>query len=107
MSRFTLYHLMSEFARDAYTRVETSLSRYTLVATVEAHCHQEVFELTNHGVPGRVDNWTDGACVIELFTPKNRTWSTSVGDVVSDETGTCYRCEPSGWTIIVVDEGMK
>lgn len=97
METFTVWHLMNEFTRDAYTTVETRLSRYTLVATVEAPCHQAVFQLTNHGVPGEVDNWTDGPSVVELFTPKARTRSTSVGDLVSDEFGKFYRVEGMGW----------
>lgn len=98
--RFTVYHLMSEFTRDAYTRVETRLSAYTLVATVEASCLGEVFQLTNH-----IDsNWTENAEVIELFTPKDRTRSTSVGDIVSDENGHFHRVQPSGWMEVQMQE---
>jgi hypothetical protein len=98
--RFTVWHLMPEFTRDAYTKVEDRLSRFTLVATVEAPCYQAVFDFTNHGVPGRADNWTDNPEVVELFTPKDRTRSTSVGDLVSDENGTFYRVEGMGWRVV-------
>lgn len=104
MERFTVFHLLPEFTRDVYTRIETSLSRYTLVATVEAECVGQVFQLTNHGVPGQVDNWTDGPEVIELFTPKSRTRSTSVGDVVCDELGHFHRCAPIGWQALTMDD---
>lgn len=94
--RFTVWHLMPEFTRDVYTTAENRLSRFTLVATVEAPCYQAVFDYTNH-----IDsNWTEGEHVVELFTPKARTRSTSVGDVVSDENGTFYRVEPMGWRVI-------
>lgn len=59
LPRFTIYHLMSAFARDAYFRAFPSKC-YTLVATVACHELDETFEVCNNGVPGRdVACWQD------------------------------------------------
>lgn len=97
MPRFTVYHVMPEFTRDGYFAL-LPLDHYTLVATVEAPELGAVFQFTNH-IDG---NWTDNPEVVELFMLKDRTRSTSVGDLVSDELGDFYRVEGCGWSKVDV-----
>lgn len=109
MPKFTLFHLLPEFARDAYF-AEFPMSAYKHVATVEAEALGHVFQLTNHGVPGEVDDWTKNAG-ITLWGGTMTAWgelrpsfgkplgyrSTSVGDVIGDEAGDFYRVEGVGF----------
>lgn len=96
--RFTVYHAMPEFFGDAHFRL-LPLDHYMLVATVECAALGQVFQVTNH----IESNWTENPEVIELFTPKDKTRSTSVGDVVSDELGRFHRVEGMGWRDVTAE----
>jgi hypothetical protein len=102
---FMVYHATPEHFRNAMLAAYDGITPTTLdlcfvaVARVRAEAVGHTFQLTNHGVPGQADNWTRNPEVVDLFTPAERTRSTSVGDVVKDEsTGECYVCLPTGWS---------
>jgi hypothetical protein len=64
---------------------------FTHVADVLTTQVEAVFELTNH-----IDSdWTKNA-EVTLLVP-NRVRSTSVGDVVVDDTGQAWLCAGMGW----------
>jgi hypothetical protein len=100
--RFTVYQLLPHALHEAYW-MQHPLTHYTLVATVAATVLSQTFDICNHGVPGRPDNWTSNPEVLELFVPAHRVRSLSVGDVVSDELGDWYRCAPVGWVKLDAD----
>ena len=97
--RFTLYHSNEDAFREALMEVDLPFeTSYHIVATVEAECLGHVYQLTNH----IESNWTDNAEVLELFTPKNRTRSTSVGDIIVDERGQGWRVLGMGFAPVTV-----
>lgn len=93
--RFTVLHLNEQSFREAYFTV-LPMAHYRQVATVDAESVDAVYQLTNHGVPGQADNWTDNPGVT-LWADKSRTRSTSVGDVIGDENGDYYRVASFGF----------
>lgn len=93
---FTLYHVNEDRFRDAMCDIPLPFSAYHVVATVEAECVEHVYQLTNHGVPGQADNWTDNPGVT-LMADRARTRSTSVGDIVVDVTGQGWRVASMGF----------
>jgi len=67
---------------------------YEKVAVVDADSLEDTFRITNH-----IDkSWTTNSEVVELIKLHNR--STSVGDIVEDETGVRHLCKPCGWEVI-------
>ena len=82
---FSVYHRTCPSFMDNALDVlaETFPGGFELVASVECAEVGRVFELTNH-----IDSpWWENAGVVEVFK-KSR--STSVGDVIVDETGKRY-----------------
>jgi hypothetical protein len=95
MSIFKVYHAKKGnfFAEDI------PFSDYELIAEVEANSLDNVFGETNH-----IDSdWAENKSIVKIHKDKRR--STSVGDIIQDETGTFYRCEPIGWSTL--DENLK
>jgi len=66
---------------------------FKAVAVVEAQSVDDVFRITNH----IDDSWTKNPEVIRYVGQPR---STSVGDVVVDQSGTACRCEMAGWSKI-------
>jgi len=66
---------------------------YEPVAAVEADSIDEVFEKTNH----ITQNWENNKGVIALHTFGKQHRSTSVGDVVVDDSNKPLICASCGW----------
>ena len=66
---------------------------FKAVAVVEAKSVDDVFRITNH-----IDqSWTKNPEVVRYVGQPR---STSVGDVVVEQSGTAFRCEMAGWSKI-------
>jgi hypothetical protein len=91
MKKFHVLHLNRE-AFIKFMREGGNPSRldYDLVAAVSTEGGlDKVFELTNH-----IDhNWADNPEVACMQQSR----STSVGDILMEWDGTCYRCADVGW----------
>lgn len=97
--RYSVYHAnQPNFMGDARIAAAQWPDGFTQVAVVEADNKDQVFSCTNHVY----SNWTDNAGV-ESFTENPR--STSVGDVIEDESGVRWMVAFSGWTRIGSVEG--
>lgn len=69
-------------------------SGYKKVAIVQADGIEDVFRITNH-----IDeDWTTNPEVQETFGERFR--STSVGDIVVDESGVRHYCDMIGWEVV-------
>jgi hypothetical protein len=94
MPIFKLHHATQPHFSHANPQ-EFTPENFDHVADVEADDLGEVFEKTNHiEVP-----WPEnpGATMI---VSANSVRSTSVGDIVVDETGVRHRCLPIGWQVV-------
>jgi hypothetical protein len=70
---------------------------YTEVAEVDCGL-ENAFDLTNHGAPDVPDEgWHLGDKIRKYMGNPRGTRSTSVGDVVVDESGQAWLCQPMGW----------
>jgi hypothetical protein len=88
MQNYAVFHA----ARLAGATPSTFPDGYRLVAIVESPDRDAVFELTNHAFTG----WHERTSTLRRFDPGPR--STSVGDVVLDESDTLWACAPIGWS---------
>lgn len=92
LPKFTVWHAKHPtFGR---TDIPFTPENYEKVAVVQARELDDVFRLTNH----IESDWTTNLQVtpVEGRSGKN-TRSTSVGDVVEDEKGGQFLCDPVGW----------
>ncbi len=108
MPKFSLYHLRPEFAREAYGAADgvtpkryVDAQRFIHVALIEASVLGEVFQVTNHGVPGQADDWTTLPSTLTLWNG-NRVRSTSVGDLIEDESGQAWLVAGCGFDKVEV-----
>lgn len=90
MHHYAVFHA----ARLAGATPSTFPAGYRLVAIVESPNRDAVFELTNHVFTG----WHERASTLRRFDPGPR--STSVGDVVLDESDSLWACAPVGWSAL-------
>jgi hypothetical protein len=102
MAKYKVYHYdatryINCFGRWVDSNTESpckapAFYEYSIVAYVEANNIEEVFALTNS-----IDSyWGENENVDEVGSKRKR--STSVGDIIADENGNKYICQPLGWS---------
>ena len=92
---FKTYH-NEQFCEYLFRPESLKTATISPAGIVECKDLNEVFELSNNGVPDRPDSLTDNPEVKEVLTQRPR--SLSAGDLVEDlDSGKVFVCASCGW----------
>jgi len=93
--RFKIYHAI----HPTFSTIEKPSfpHNFSKVAEVEVESLADTFRVTNH----IEHDWTTNPEVVWRKGSGANTRSTSVGDVVEDEQGHKFLCEPFGWSELI------
>lgn len=95
MSKIQTFHVHHETEPNwGHVTQPFNEENFTFVATVRVASIDDVFERTNH----IESDWTENEEVTKA-PGATHFRSTSIGDVVVDESGVRYRCVARGWEV--------